>query len=282
MTVNLTTFRRREVCASVFVVTPEIAKAMLSLSKGNRRTRPSRIKSYAAAMQRGEWIVAQPIIFDAYGVLIDGHHRLMAVVIAGVTVEFVVLMGIPPAATTVMDTGSPRSVADLMRVDQRIAKIIRFAGEMATGDGRPTIAMITPYAEGGILEQAEALIDQCGSSRRGVGSAPVCLAACVAAIDGGDPEYVRTVYRQMALSEYQDMPRVAASFIKQIDSGKVFYNQKVDMMARAFIVFDRRFANIPKLAVSEQEKLKAQTRVRKVLEECKEFHIKTSTTQKAS
>jgi len=72
------------------LVTPDMAREWLESQGTNRKPAPTVIASYARAMSDGVWIAdpALPIWFDDDGSLIDGQHRLHAVVKNGNPVEF--------------------------------------------------------------------------------------------------------------------------------------------------------------------------------------------------
>lgn len=66
----------------VMDITPDIAKEMLERNLNNRSVSPSRVDMYADDMARGEWQAnGEAICFNESGNLINGQHRLMAVVI---------------------------------------------------------------------------------------------------------------------------------------------------------------------------------------------------------
>lgn len=95
-------------------VTPEKAAAMLSTSAGNRRIVPSRVEEWAAEMRAGSWRLGPTIEVDTDGHLINGHHRLQAVVKVGFPVEFMVMRGVSPDAVDVVDNGRARSFGDVL------------------------------------------------------------------------------------------------------------------------------------------------------------------------
>ncbi|MFG2452655.1 hypothetical protein ACGFSG_25040 [Streptomyces sp. NPDC048512] len=73
------------------------------------------MQQLADQIQRGEWqLTHQGIAFDEDDVLIDGQHRLAAIVRAGLTVPLTVTHGVPRAAFTVMDTGRKRTGRDAL------------------------------------------------------------------------------------------------------------------------------------------------------------------------
>lgn len=64
-------------------MTPELAAKMLANNVGNRALRKTTVRAYAADMKAGEWrCTHQPIAQNASGQLVDGQHRLSAVILA--------------------------------------------------------------------------------------------------------------------------------------------------------------------------------------------------------
>ncbi|MFV0460037.1 MAG: hypothetical protein ACK5MT_14830 [Actinomycetales bacterium] len=102
---------------STIQVTPETAEKWLARNVANRTVRPARVKEYAEAMAHGRWLyTADPIRFDSDGRLIDGQHRLKALVKAGATVELHVVRGLDPQAQDAVDTGAARTASDALKV----------------------------------------------------------------------------------------------------------------------------------------------------------------------
>lgn len=98
-------------------VEPEQAEKWLERNVANRTLRPSRVREYATAMTQGRWLyTADPIRFDEDGRLIDGQHRLLAVVRSGRTVEMHVVRGLAREAQDKVDTGATRTAADALKV----------------------------------------------------------------------------------------------------------------------------------------------------------------------
>ncbi|MET8269468.1 hypothetical protein [Streptomyces sp. NPDC005096] len=99
----------------VLSVSPELAAQWLTLNTNNRPLSKNTVQQLAAQIQRGEWqLTHQGIAFDEDDVLIDGQHRLAAIVKAGTTVPLTVTHGVPRTAFTVMDTGRKRTGRDAL------------------------------------------------------------------------------------------------------------------------------------------------------------------------
>jgi len=97
-------------------VTPKQAQAWLEGNVDNRSLRENRVVHLAGVLQRGEWeLTGDAIVFDTDGTLLNGQHRLTAVVVSGVPARFLVLRGVPPKVQEVMDTGLSRTLGDQLQ-----------------------------------------------------------------------------------------------------------------------------------------------------------------------
>lgn len=100
--------------SEVQTVTSELAKLYLAKSRGNRNLSLKKVNQYASDMGNGHWQVThQGIAFDESGVLKDGHHRLHAVIKAGVPVDMLVIENISCEAT-LFDRGRPRDTRQFL------------------------------------------------------------------------------------------------------------------------------------------------------------------------
>lgn len=99
-------------------VTPTLAEQWLATNTdNNRRLSKTTIQRYAADMIRDRWQpTGEAIKFDRQGRLIDGQHRLNAVVAARKTVQMLVVRDLSSEVIQVLDTGKPRSAADALTI----------------------------------------------------------------------------------------------------------------------------------------------------------------------
>jgi len=127
-------------------VTPAFARRLIELNAENQRThRHSLSDRYARDMATGRWIEksGQTISVATNGRIINGQHRIHAVVKSGKTVHFDLNMGVDPDAIIVIDAGPGRSATDVIRTSggrdlSGIAAIVRWVlmWEMGTPTGR--------------------------------------------------------------------------------------------------------------------------------------------------
>jgi hypothetical protein len=121
-------------------ITPSIASQILAdRNRKNRKLVRAVSEQYAAEMKAGRWALThQGIAFDDEGNLIDGQHRLYAVVLSGVSIDMMVTTDIPSIQSNntggkdyytmdVLDGGSPRSVAQKLSMNHDIKNSTKVA-----------------------------------------------------------------------------------------------------------------------------------------------------------
>lgn len=103
----------------VINITPEMAANWLTMNTNNRKKDNNRINTYARAILAGRWVLThQGIAFDEAGNLIDGQHRLEAIVKAGIPVEMNVTFGVKREEGEILeiDTGRVRTYNNIMQM----------------------------------------------------------------------------------------------------------------------------------------------------------------------
>lgn len=100
------------------LVTPELAAVWLATA--NTRNRPRsrrRVAQMATDMAHGNWGETPDLIaFDSEGVLVNGQHRLEAVVISGARIPMWIMKGLAPESFHVTDDVKRRTFADYLGV----------------------------------------------------------------------------------------------------------------------------------------------------------------------
>ena len=122
-------------------ITPEIAEDWLlkAAPTGNRSINSSHLCALADAMRNGHWkLNGDPIRFTG-GTLMDGQHRLKAVVLTGTPIQSVVVRGVGAEAFDTIDQGKKRSASDVLRI----------SGEVNTNNLAAAARWILLYEAGG-------------------------------------------------------------------------------------------------------------------------------------
>ena len=103
-------------------ITPAKAEKMLATNYENQRhIKPSKLRTYAEMMANGEWngMNGDTLKFIKNGsgeILVDGQHRLMAVVKSGTSQKMAVLRNVDKDAFKTIDQGDPRSVENFYQI----------------------------------------------------------------------------------------------------------------------------------------------------------------------
>jgi hypothetical protein len=102
-------------------ITPERARSLLDrtdeLGFTNRSIRRGRVEKLAHAITLGQWkLTHQPLAITPDGAVMDGQHRLHAIVAAGQAVDMLVVRDADPETFGVVDTGAARTTADSLKI----------------------------------------------------------------------------------------------------------------------------------------------------------------------
>jgi len=99
-------------------ITPEIAADMLGRMRRNRPVRDRQVAKITRDIKAGRWhLNGDSVKIGADGRLIDGQHRLLAIVNSDITVLTLVVRGVEPDAHHTIDTGLSRKFGDILAMD---------------------------------------------------------------------------------------------------------------------------------------------------------------------
>ena len=98
-------------------VTPDLARAMLScLHPDQRKMRSPHVVTLAAHMQAGRFKGIDTIKLDENGTVIDGQHRLQAIVDSQQGQYLIVVGNVPESLNQYLDQGATRSEGDRLKI----------------------------------------------------------------------------------------------------------------------------------------------------------------------
>ena len=243
-------------------ITPTLAKAMLERNTDNRPLRTGHVRSLADAIRRGEWKVThQGIAFAKDGRLLDGQHRLAAVVEANLSVTMLVIWDMSEDSFVALDIGLRRSAADILDIPVRLAAVARLIVSIVDTArmGSITPQQLIPYATA-FADPYFELATYCPTVKKTWTASPVQAAAIVRMADGEDRDYVKLVYHALVHLEFDMMPPVAQSLYRQVESGKVRGAAAVDMYARCLKVFARANRDVTRIQINGNDSAVAYTR----------------------
>lgn len=117
--------KKRYVTRELRLITPEEAVMLLDKNySGNRHISGDKIQEYVRVMKNGRWCPDVPNIlsFGEDGSLLDGQHRLTAVVQSGESQWFEINENVPMSAFPFFDQNKPRGAADFIPNPRRNVK----------------------------------------------------------------------------------------------------------------------------------------------------------------
>lgn len=240
----------------VMQVTPEIAAQWLCRNIKNRPLRPAVVEGLVSAIQRGEWKLShQGVAFARDGTLLDGQHRLTAIVQAERAVPLTVTFDAPAESFDVLDVGVKRTLSDVLSETKEIVAVGRF---MAALDNPSLRGLsLTGQFVSGYIELVRPIYDDlvafCPTAVRTWSSAPIRCGAIVQMMAGEDQDYIKLVYHALVHRKIEQMPPVARSlFYQQLDGKTKMGN---DLFVRSLRVFTPSAAENTKVQVKNTSHL---------------------------
>jgi hypothetical protein len=99
------------------LVTPTIATKWLGKNNNNRRLRDAAVGKLSDDMTNGRWkLTHQGIAFNCDGTLLDGQHRLAAIIQSNTSQWMSVTVGLPRESVSAIDDNLRRSVGDSLQI----------------------------------------------------------------------------------------------------------------------------------------------------------------------
>lgn len=238
--------------SEVETITPATAQRyLLKNSPRNRPLRSSRVAELSRDILRGDWRLShQPIAFDTDGNLIDGQHRLNAIIQTGISLQVMVTRGVDPESFDVIDRGLKRSAGDVLGIHGDQASTMGFLAKILLSEN-PSIQMIgsTNQFFGPLYSD---LISHCGSSSKIFSSSPVRAAAITSMkLRPKATDFVLDSYRNLVARNYPSLTVSAAAFMKQMEtSDRIRIRGSVPLFIRSMAVFNPAKKEIVKTQVN--------------------------------
>lgn len=202
-------------------VTPERAKHLLTEANfGNRNLRPHTVSRYTAAIRAGEWrTTPETLSMSPEGRLLNGQHRLHAVVQSGTPCTFLFVYGVDEDVYEVLDRGAGRSVADALRADKKLVEAgsllarLHNEGPALDSDIRRATQKLEPHHE--------KLMGFGPAAAATFSSAPFRLAAVARLMQGRDPDYVGGLYRDLVTGDTENLSRAGHAVMRRFLAGNL-------------------------------------------------------------
>lgn len=99
-------------------ITPDMARYWLEENRRNRPVKDMVVRRYAEAIKADQWEVnGGTIKFASNGDLLDGQHRLRAVIQSGIAIQSYIIRDLPHKVFDIIDTGANRSISDVLALE---------------------------------------------------------------------------------------------------------------------------------------------------------------------
>jgi hypothetical protein len=204
-------------------------------------------------MRSSNWrFTHQGILLGKGGALIDGQHRMLAIVLTGLGQKFLVSVDeeIESPLNLPLDVGSKRTADFILGYDKHVCYVAALAFRIHKKIQAPSAGELEPYCAV-FLDPVESLLGSSGKLCRGISSADIWLAASIRLLLGEDRDYILKSYRAMALNKFEDMSPLIAGFYKQVVVQRVNYDAR-QKFARALRAFDKSKCHLTKMQIKDE------------------------------
>jgi len=243
---------------SIMEITPDLAAEFLKRNTGNRTIRKTAVVQYADDLRRGNWkLTHQGVAISPNGRLLDGQHRLSAIVQSGIAAQMVVALDVPEDAYLVMDRGKPRRIADALDITQREAETCAYIARLHN------IGSVEPFHVQEVLlnfgDHINDLYNAASHTPKGRSTAAIKAAVVLRLKDCQTRHSIHILeqWRAFILSDFDNMWPSVKSFYRQIiDEPQKGGGKNQDQRAlRAWVAFDPSRMNLGKIIIRDHEKL---------------------------
>lgn len=228
--------------SEVVTVSPELARLYLEGNTENRNVRESRVKMLAEVITRGEWVTThQGIAISSNGRLLDGQHRLLAIVKAGKSVDVMVTTGADESSFSAIDLHDKRRISDALCMPKHLTECAKFVLDflaikpVTTGD----VQVVCEH----IADDVEFIVTACNAKRKHFTSTPFRVAAVTQIrMDAKNRQQIANSYQRLALCHSEAFTPIEHSIYRQSAAGKMSNAGGAGRFltfCRAFSVFDQ-------------------------------------------
>lgn len=152
------------------VVTPALAEEMLEKNFSNRKINQRRVACYANDMKSGHWekiVDGLALQFDKEWNLLNGQHRLQAIVQSGIAQEMFIFQKDVSASALALpfDTGMTRSLAVIMKKSSNYIGVISMLYNLSKGTTPLSPNKITAF-ENALNESELDLLEHIGNANK--------------------------------------------------------------------------------------------------------------------
>lgn len=229
----------KQIRTAIVEINPKKAVEMLTKNKHNRKKRPGHVAFLARAMRIGSFETThQGIAFDDNGDLVDGQHRLYAIVESNTTQTMLVTYGV---SSVNLDNGLSRTMTDLTGKHPSIVAVAGIFNRVVLNRHKPLVheveIMIDSFSrEFSILDEMK-----CLNRRAKLNSSPITAAATLRLYEFYGTEHqstVQSLVRSLCHGELVGARPIILSFYKQLMVPQAYGGSaQHDLFARSYSAF---------------------------------------------
>jgi hypothetical protein len=109
----------KELITKMVMITPESAEELLALNKENRPLNKKTVDWYARQMESGQWTISgQTLSISDKNTLLDGQHRLAAIIQSGVSLLLNIAYNVPTTSFVNYDSAKQRGLSDVFAIEK--------------------------------------------------------------------------------------------------------------------------------------------------------------------
>lgn len=260
--------RSNEIDQRVMIVTPSLATRWLEMNNGNRPIRKNHVEHLANQMKQGRWMLSpEPIVFSKNGRLLDGQHRLNAVIQSGHQIEASVALVANEDVFRVLDQGINRSNSDILNIPTQVVTPMQFLVKIGTPVRKVTSSDLEPFINHNI-GQLSAFIHEHIKPRDKRFKSATFRAAYIMAVDLGilNKDLATEVYHDLAHMEMHKWSRIMQNLFHQFEtySGNGGQQMSNPFFMRGLYMFSSIETKRTSIRLTEQfeENMASQVRAR--------------------
>lgn len=241
----------------IFHISPDDAKRLLIGNLKNRDQRKHRIKNLSSVIRHKGWITThQGIAISKSGRVLDGQHRLEAIVLSGIGVDVMVCYDIEDddAYYMAIDAGAERSVADRIQRPKSASQIALFMTRVTRGENGSSADECRRIVDDVIWGPLAGMNAMCKpvKGKNFFTAVATKAAAITATLTRGD-DYALKIYKGLVEQSWDGLPPIAMSFIKQHAAGQFDSGKTHHQLARSLKVFLPENANVSVLRLVDSD-----------------------------
>ena len=234
------------------VITPSLAAHYLNANVSNRKLRRTAVDYLAGCIDRDEFQTThQGIAFSSDGELLDGQHRLNAIIKADKPVKMMVTNGLDPELFKVTDVGLKRTYGDITGLSIEQAAICRFIFKIAAGKPRPSADEIIEI-ESKLSHHITPFLNKKRVTQ--LSQAPFAVGAIVQLLNGQSVDYVTEMYDNLIHYRYERMNNLSAALsrLASHEVGRKTKPSEYMVMSRAIHCFDASRQHVSRVTITER------------------------------